>query len=295
MTEKTNFCVIGGDARGIFMAESLIKDGHNVKIYGYSQKKTGAKITPKKDIDLALDNSDFIILPVPVTRDGKTLNAPLFDSKIDLDDEFRKKLETKNIFCGGSGTLHNIGEKWKNLCLMDYSSREDFAILNAVPTAEGAIQIAMQECEGTIDSGNFLVVGFGRIGKILSKKLKNLGGKVSVSARSALDFAWIQTLGYEPLETNNLPEFLDYDVIFNTVPHRIFDRYNLLKCCEGVKIIDLASSPGGVDSDTADFLDIKVISATGLPGKFSPKTAGEIIKKTIYKMIKEEGLWKKSK
>jgi Glutamyl-tRNA reductase len=293
MNKKINFCVIGGDARGLFMAEALMKDGHNVKIYGYSQKKIRTKIKPEKDIDTAIHDSDFVILPVPVTRDGKTLNAPFFDTKVNLDDEFTRKLETKTIFCGGFGDFLSAEQQWKNLHIIDYASREDFAILNAVPTAEGAIRLAMQEYEGTIDSGNFLVVGFGRIGKILAKNLKNMGGKVTVSARSASDLAWIQALGYEPIETNNLPEFLDYDVIFNTVPYKIFDRDNLLKCSEGVKIIDLASSPGGVELDIADFLDIKVISALGLPGKFSPKTAGEIIKKTIYKIMKEEGLWKK--
>lgn len=294
MVKKMNFCIVGGDIRQIFLSESLIADGHNVRLYGYSPRKINADIKIEKDIDETIEKSDFVILPIPSSRDGKTLNSPLSNEEINLDDKLADKLKDKIVFCGGAKIFYELGEKWKNINFKDYALREDFAILNAVPSAEGAIQIAINESDKTISSGKFLVIGFGKLGKVLSKILKAMGAEVTVSARSASDIAWIESLGYEAAETNNLPWILDYDLIFNTVPHKIFDRNNLLKCAPGTKIIDLASKPGGVDVDLAEFLDIKVIHALGLPGKFSPKTSGEIIKKIIYKILEEEKLWKKS-
>ncbi len=83
---------------------------------------------------------------------------------------------------------------------------------------------------------------------------------------------------------------LDYDLIFNTVPHIIFDPKMLLRCVKNTVIIDLASEPGGVDFKFAEKIGITAIQALALPGKFFSKTAGEIIKNTIYAIIKEENL-----
>ena len=288
MIKKNSFCILGGDMRQIFLYKSLVNDGHNVKIYGFSEKKVNFNINFEKNISSALKESDFVILPVPVTRSGNTLYAPFSELEIFLDDNMAEKIKDKKIFCGAAKKVKKLSEKWQNLALKDYSLREDFSILNAVPTAEGAIKIAIEELEGTIDSSKILVVGFGKIGKVLCKLLKNLGADVTASARSEADIAWIQALGYKSTKTNELPNKLSFDLIFNTVPAMVFSRSNLLKCSPNAKIIDLASMPGGVDFKTAELLGLKAIHALGLPGRFSPKAAGEIIKKTIYTMLKEE-------
>lgn len=290
MIKHKSFGVIGGDMRQLFMSESIYNDGNDIKVYGIKSNRPQFEGLCSDNINEVIKDSEYIILPLPATCDNIIINAPFCESQIKLSDSLVKKLSNKTIFCGISQSLKLLGENWRRLNLKDYSLREEFQILNAVPTAEGALHIAMDEFNGTIHSSRCLVTGYGRIGKVLAKLLKNMGADVTVSSRKASDVAWIQTTGYNYINSCSLPNKLDYDLIFNTVPFKLFDRDNLLKCSYNSIIIDLASKPGGVDFELANFLEIKAIHALGIPGKFSPITAGEIIKKTIYNMLEEEKL-----
>lgn len=290
MIKSKSFGVIGGDMRQLYMSESIANDGNYVKTFGINVDEPKYKDILDNELKRVIDESEYIILPIPATTDGKTLNAPLWASSISLNDKLANLFKNKKIFCGMAKSLKPLGEKWNTLKMWDYYSRDEFAILNALPTAEGAIQVAMGELNKTISSSKFLVTGFGRIGRVLARLLKNMGADVSVSARKAADLAWIQVMGYTPVNTSSLPQKLEYDIIFNTIPHLIFGHDNLLKCSYKSIIIDLSSKPGGVDFSLAEFLGIKAIHALALPGKFSPCTAGEIIKKTVYNIIEEERL-----
>ena len=66
-----------------------------------------------------------------------------------------------------------------------------------------------------------------------------------------------------------------------------FDRELLQNTDCDTLLIDLASLPGGVDFDAASPLRIDAQRALSLPGKCAPKTAGEIIKTTVFRMIEE--------
>ena len=93
---------------------------------------------------------------------------------------------------------------------------------NAVPTAEGAIQIAMEELPITIHGARALVIGYGRLGRALSQRLAGLGAKVSVAARKFADLAWAESCGYGIEHTGQLEGWLCcYDLVVNTVPARI--------------------------------------------------------------------------
>lgn len=289
MNKLGNFGIIGGDMRQLFMSRSIIKDGNNVKIYGIELKKLDGVDSTNISMEELVNNSKYIILPLPVTRDKKILNAPFAKKSIELNDYFINMLKDKIVFCGISSLLYESRDKWRNVNIKDYF-HEDFEILNAIPTAEGALQIAMSEFKGTINSSKCLVIGYGRVGKVLSQLLKNMGACVTVSARNDLDLTWIQVMGCKHINTNFLPKKLEYDLIFNTVPFKIFNQENLLRCPNDCTIIDLSSEPGGVDFDAAQSMGIKTVHALGLPGKFSPMTSGEIIKDVIYKIIKEEKL-----
>ena len=171
--------------------------------------------------------------------------------------------------------------------VFDYAARDDFAVLNAVPTAEGAVEVAMREYEGTVFGSRTLVTGFGRIGKILAKMLKALGSDVTVCARKPSDFAYIEALGYHAKNTASLSLVHGYDIVFNTVPALIFDETLLKNTDEATLLIDLASLPGGVDFEAARKLGVDAHRALSLPGKCAPKSAGEIIKKTVFSIIEE--------
>lgn len=164
-------------------------------------------------------------------------------------------------------------------------------IPNAVPTAEGAIEIAIAETPFTIHGSKSLVLGYGKIGKILSKDLYALGAQTYVEARKYADLAMIEGHGYEPLPLDNLKDHIhEFDIIFNTIPSLILDDEILAKVKKDALIIDLASKPGGIDFDAAKSYGLKVIWALSLPGKIAPVSSGAIIKDTIINIIKELGV-----
>jgi len=163
------------------------------------------------------------------------------------------------------------------------------AVLNAVPTAEGAVSILLQELPKTLKDSTVLIVGYGRIGKILSRMLNGFGTDVWVAARKFSDLAWIEAQGFKPVPVSQIDRYIgDMDAVVNTVPALVITKEILKKARTDCYLLDLASAPGGIDFEAARELKIKFNWALGLPGKVAPLTAGDIIRKTIYNIIDEE-------
>jgi dipicolinate synthase subunit A len=178
-----------------------------------------------------------------------------------------------------------------NVRVIDILEREDMAVLNAIPTAEGALQIAMEEMPTTLHNSNAMVLGFGRIGKILAKMLHGIGANVYVEARKYSDIAWIKSYGYKPLLMGEMKDYIgSMNVVFNTIPHVVLEAELLNLISKDCLIIDLASKPGGVNFDKAKEFGLKAIWALSLPGKVAPVTAAKFIKETIYNIIGEMGV-----
>ena len=130
--------------------------------------------------------------------------------------------------------------------------------------------------------------GFGRIGKVLARKLAGLSAKVTCAARKDEDLAWIRAYGHNETNINALGKNLSkYDIILNTVPHLILNKEKLEYVKKDVLLIDLASNPGGIDKRETKDLNLKLIWALALPGKVAPVTTAEFIKDTIYNILKE--------
>ena len=235
--------------------------------------------------------ADCVVLPLPVTGDGTMLNAPLSKAAHPLS-QVLDALRPGQILCAGrvdGGTLAMAQER--GLILHDYFAREELAVANAVPTVEGAIQIAMEELPITLHGARALVIGYGRLGKLLAHRLSALGVKVSVAARKWADLAWAEAYGYGVEQTDRLEGWLcSYDLIVNTVPARVLGEERLAELERGCLVIDLASKPGGVDMEAARQLGVKVIWALSLPGKVAPVTAGKAILNSIYNILREQGV-----
>ena len=173
---------------------------------------------------------------------------------------------------------------------IDYSLREEFLIKNAVPTAEGAIEIALQELNTTLNGANTVVVGYGRIGKYLAEILKGLNCNVSVIARKESARANAEISGNKAFNFGVTDVYKNADIVFNTVPFTVIGDIELTAMRPDTTVIDLASLPGGVDEESAKANNVKVIRALALPGKTAPETAGRVIFETVVTILREKGV-----
>lgn len=129
------FCVVGHDARQQAAARVLRRAGYGVT---------------------AADNAaaaDYILLPMSQGR---------------VSDE----VAPRTAGCGAgdadlSGPPRDAGAdgtREAGLPLIDYFLRPELECLNAVPTAEGCLELLLRLRERTIWESGFLVLGYGRVG-----------------------------------------------------------------------------------------------------------------------------------
>ena len=270
--------IIGGDSRINHLAQSLENDGFKVEQFDGT-----------KPLKTSVEECDAVVLGLPCSRDDKTVDAPGLEESVLFKDLFHLMGRNKLLLAGkmsqGVKAVADVfGVKW-----VDYFMREELEILNAVPTCEGAVQIAMEELPITIFGANAVITGFGKVAQPLTVMLKNLGADVTVCARKASARAKARIEGVRAMDFAFLEDLIgEADIVFNTVPQCVIGRKELLSA-KNALIIDLASKPGGVDMEAARDLGIKVIWALGLPGKVAPVTAGNIIKETICNIFSELG------
>lgn len=264
--------ICGGDKRQIFIHKMMQRDGINA----YTCALGLSNDVPVNSVG----DYDVVIFPVPVSIDGVYLNAPLSDGGIKLDDIFRNMTACQTVL-GGMCKGHNYN-------MVDYYDLERVKMKNAVPTAEGALRIAMENCDFTINGSKCLVTGYGRIGKVLAKLLIALGADVTVSARKESDRALARVMGAKALDTSKISDSIStYDIIFNTIPKTIINSEMLGKIDKSVLLIDLASKPYGIDMAAAKALGRRVVIASGLPGRFSPASSAKILKDAIIDILLE--------
>ena len=166
-------------------------------------------------------------------------------------------------------------------------------MLNAVAAAEGAIGLIMQETAVTIWNAKILVLGFGRIGKLLCHRLAALGADVTATARTPADLAWIRAYGYKAVPTSQIDRTLGgYDAIVSTIPACVMNEARLREVAAECLCLDLASKPGGMDFAAASRLGVRAMWALSLPGEVAPTTSGAIIRDTIYNILREHGILK---
>lgn len=280
------FAIIGGDKRQLYCARSLANDGFEVILGGFDKVLSMRGVRLMSAVDAA-QNAEIIILPLPSVDKEGNIPAVFSTEKLRIK-ELAPYLLGKRVFCAMKDkVLLSVPLTNPNM-LYDYYSREDFVLSNAYVTAEGAIEIAMNKFEGTLNGAKILVCGFGRIGKALTRLLATFNPELTVSARKSEDLSAIRLMGAKAVRTDELYKEKSFDIIFSTVPAMIFNHELLAKIAGDAVLIDLASAPGSVDFAAADRLEIDYIHALSLPGKSSPKTAGEIIKDTVYTIIEEE-------
>lgn len=287
MKRTHQFWIIGGDHRQEKLARLLWEDGHDVHTYALEQSDLPRQVVKEESLT-GLPAADCVILPLPVTQESPYLNAPLSAYRCPLP-ALIPHLTPKQPLLGGLVTpwlRETLGQS--GLTIQDYFLREELAVANAVPTAEGAVAIAMQELAVTLHGARVLVLGYGRVGKLTAHRFAALGSCVTVAARRFEALAWAEAYGHQTLALTELSGYLcGFDVVINTIPTPILTRELLEDLKPDCLVIDLASKPGGVDLFAATDLGVRVVWALSLPGKVAPASAAKALKNTIYNMLRE--------
>lgn len=271
--------IAGGDLRMIHTCQDFSKAGFDCACFGFD-----GDICRSYDVRQIseLGDRDVIILP-PKSADGAYLNSPFAKSKITLCELFSLSKPSALFLVGGITP--------QNVRFTDYAKNEQFQLLNSVPTAEAAIGIALNELDITLFGANAVITGFGRIGRCLALLLKSFGANVTTVSRSLKSRVQAEIMGFDAVGFENCEAPLSSaDIVFNTVPSKIFGENELTAMKKGTALIDLASFPGGASKSEAELCGIKLITALGLPGKNAPKSAGRIIFKTALSIFQEWGL-----
>ena len=281
-------CLLGGDTRQSSLALYLAKAGYETAVWGIdlpldaSEKTAGFAGVKCTDPQSAVKGSRAVILPLPATADGVRISSmetntqtPHIREELRLTKLFEMLTPGTLLLAGKPNEVLKSMARDANVKLIDYYDCEEIQIKNAIPTAEGAIALAMEQLPITLYDAEITVLGFGRIGRRLCTVLNALGANVTVAARSQKDLAWAKITG---CNAQNITDYLNApplaDVIFNTVPTPLLTKDVLGKFTDSTLIIDLASAPGGVDLAAIRTCPQKIIRAASLPGRVPPFDEG---------------------
>jgi len=272
------FGVIGGDRRQAELAALLAADGREVCTYGLERwKAVGAT-----DLDRAVA-AKVILLPLPLCRGDGVLNCE--EEPLPTADLFCRLRTEQLVLAGQVKPAQQREAERCGLRLKDYFLREELTVANAAATAEAAIQVAMERLDRTLLGMNCLVLGFGRIGRLLSYRLHGLGARVTAAARKPEDLAWIRAYGWAALEIGKLDRNIGgFDAVFNTVPSMVLDAPLVAQLPQHSLCVDLASVQG-IDLAAAERRGMQGVWARSLPGRMVPCTAAAVIRDAVYHML----------
>jgi dipicolinate synthase subunit A len=280
-------CMLGGDTREVMLAEALVELEADLRLVGFCLEGRLAKAGHFSEPIRAVEGCRAVIAPMSNTDlQGLITTTPNPSAAPIALPEVIPHLSPGTLLLIGVAkpVIKRLAET-HSVRIVETADVDEIAVLNSVPTAEGAIQVAMEETKITIHGSTCLVVGFGRCGLAIVQRLLALGAHVTVAARSRSDLARAAVLGARGLDLAKLATMTDFDLIFNTVPALVLDWPYLRLVNRDVVIIDIASSPGGTDFEAARQLGLRAIHALSLPAKVAPITAGEILVRAVHRLL----------
>lgn len=277
MLTGTRISVVGGDARQLEMIRMFGEADATVEVFGFD-----AYASRDFDQDVFQD-TDAIVFPVAGMQGDGVVETPFAARSLSLQPvQLRRAKSTAVLFTGIANAVMHSWAAQAKLPVIELLERDDVAILNAIPTAEGAIMLAMQHTAFTVHDANCVVLGYGRVGMTLARSLKGIGARVYVGVRNREQYARAYESSHHPFELANLNQLIrQADLVFNTIPAPILNADILAHVQKHALIIDLASRPGGTDFRYCDKRGIQAMLALGLPGKVASDTAGRILANAI--------------
>lgn len=309
------FAVIGGDLRMTHLCKRLAEEGYPVNALGCGQDCLPEADRPSprdgeepirvcSTLRGVAEDADVLILPLPATRDGVTVHCPRDPScAVTLREIAELMVRTPRLrLFGGRIPADFLDAIRKNDPaddrVTDYYESETLQLRNAYLTAEAALMTAMELTDRALRGTSVAVLGYGRIGKHLTRLLRGLGAEVTVCARREESLFEAAALGCHPLlitERDAMgglsPLCRGHAVLFNTIPAHILPRDLLMGLERDTLLIDLASAPFGVSDrdvrEAAAHNGLRYLRAPSLPGSYAPRDAGRIIAECILDALSD--------
>lgn len=280
--------ILGGDEREVVLGETLLTEDLAVQYVGF-EKYLGPIVLKTNTLDESLQSAHVIIVPLSGIDKYRKILTSFSPGGIILALDKLEKIKSGSLFIAGS-----MPTKMKEYLLsrkievIESAGEDELAYLNAVPTAEGALQLAMQHSKITLYKSKCAVLGFGRCAKALALRLAALGGYVSIVARDFSSLCEAELYGYKQI---NIKEFASrvegFDFIFNTIPALVLTKDSIRNINQETLLLDLASKPGGIDFLAAKRYSIQFLHILGLPGIVAPVSAGKILSRVYLPKILE--------
>ena len=270
--------LFGGDIRQIYMAQYFKSLGYSVITYGLSHPMIQDICKQASSFQEAISSGNILIGPIPLSKDNTSIPALTFSSDLNLDTLLNYIHKDQMLFAGmiPKRVLYYCNEH--KIVLYDFMKEDSVAIANGIATAEGAIMEAISKSKGNLHKSSTAVFGFGRCAKVLAHKLAGLDACITICARKESDLAYADALGYETCPLNELSAKIDsFSYIFNTIPYMVLPYELLCLVSKDTTIIDIASSPGGLDYTAAAALNLNATLSLGIPGKVAPKASAQIL------------------
>lgn len=282
---------IGGDARQIEVIRKCAEMDAVVSVAGFDKFQESFEGVAKEPLtaDL-LSEADALILPVVGCDDDGRIGALFAEGPLKLEEEHIQALPKHAVVYTGMAKsyLRSLCDKY-SIRLVELLDRDDVAIYNSIPTAEGALMMAIQNTDFTIHGSTSMVLGMGRTGFTMARSLQGLGARIKMGVRKSEHYARAEEMGWRPFMIKDLgKEAGDINLLFNTIPSMVVTAQVISRMPRHSVIIDLASAPGGCDFRYAEKRGIKAMLAPGLPGIVAPKTAGIIMANTLVELISEQ-------
>lgn len=258
--------VLSGDKRQYYINQYLNQQGYPAYL--------------KSTMDF--NNDEYIICSTPLCKKGKYVNCDFYSSF--PIETFLKLLKPNQTIFGGS--IPKEIRNSSNIKFIDVLDDENVVWNNAVLTAEGLVSYIIDNTDFTINNARILILGFGKCGINIARILDALSGKISIYDHTAIHLTQARAYGYEGIYYEDLVNYMNrFDIIINTVPKEIFKEIHYSKIKRSCSLFEIASSPYGFNEDFVNKYRLSLITCLGIPGVTAPKSAGELIAKSIISYL----------
>jgi dipicolinate synthase subunit A len=286
--ERLRIAVVGGDERDPEIARQAAAKGATVRVFGVPWPADGIPGVELANDPLdAVAGANYLILPIPIGV-GLEVYAPHAENPITADAQFLGALAPgAHVILGSATPMFREAAERAGISIHEYNEDRELMLLRAPAIVEGAVQLAIENTDITINHARAVVVGYGNIGSLLARRLLALGARVHVAARNPIQRAAAYADGAIPHSLEELPSLArTLQMVFSTVPAQVVGREILEALPAGSLVLDIAAPPDHADLELAAELGHRAVWARGL-GRRAPATVGESQWMGIRRYIEE--------